>query len=251
VEVEVAIVVVAIAVVLAIPEVAMAADSVAVMVVGATGLVGREVLAVLLADKRYSKVHSVGRRKLAADDPASAHPKLVQHVVDYKAAATLAALPAVDQIYIALGTTIKVAGSQAAFRAVDFDAVVAIARAALAAGASKAGVVSAMGADPKSAIFYSRVKGEMEEALAHIGFKNLVIARPSMLAGDRLALNQAERRGERLALALTRAIRPLIPANYRSIQARDVACALVEALNSTQSGVRRLLSGEMQGASTR
>jgi len=212
-------------------------------VAGATGLVGREVLAVLLADKSYSKVICVGRRALPLQ-----HPKLVQHTVDFKAVAPFTALPHVDDVFIALGTTIKVAGSQAAFRAVDFEAIVAVARAGRAHGATKLGVVSAMGADPNSGIFYNRVKGEMEQALAHMGFKSLVMARPSLLAGDREALEQSSRLGERLGLLATRWLNPLIPNNYRSIQASDVAKALVKAVQSGKPGVQVLLSGEMQGS---
>ena len=208
--------------------------------VGATGLVGRQVLAALLADDSYTSVHSVGRRALDLQ-----HPKLVQHIVDFKA---LPALPKVDDVFIALGTTIKVAGSQAAFRAVDFEAVVAVASAAHAAGARQLGVVSAMGADAGSAIFYNRTKGEMEEALAQIGFASLVIARPSMLAGDREALGQPARIGERIALALSKFLKPLIPANYRAIQARDVAHALIKAVKTGQPGVQKLLSGSMHAA---
>jgi len=213
------------------------------LVAGATGLVGREVLAVLLADKSYSKVICVGRRALPLQ-----HPKLVQHTVDFKAVAPFTALPHVDDVFIALGTTIKVAGSQAAFRAVDFEAIVAVARAGRAHGATKLGVVSAMGADPNSGIFYNRVKGEMEQALAHMGFKSLVMARPSLLAGDREALEQSSRLGERLGLLATRWLNPLIPNNYRSIQASDVAKALVKAVQSGKPGVQVLLSGEMQGS---
>jgi uncharacterized protein YbjT (DUF2867 family) len=232
--------VVAIAVVLAIPEVAMAANARVALVAGATGLVGREVLAALLADKAYATVHCVGRRALALQ-----HPKLVQHIVDFKA---LPALPKVSDVFIALGTTIKVAGSQAAFRAVDFEAVVATALSARASGATKSGVVSAMGADAHSAIFYNRVKGEMEEALTRIGFDSLVIARPSMLAGHRETLGQPSRLGERIALAVSTVLKPLIPANYRSIQARDVALALIEAVKTAKPGVQRLLSGSMHAA---
>ena len=218
----------------------MAADTVAAMVVGATGLVGREVLAALLADNSYTSIHSVGRRALDLQ-----HPKLVQHVVDFKALPTL---PKVNDVFIALGTTIKVAGSQAAFRAVDFETVVAVARAARASGATKLGVVSAMGADFRSTVFYSRVKGEMEDALTQIGFDSLVIARPSMLAGHREALGQPARMGERIALAVSTVLKPLIPANYRSIQARDVAHALITAVKAGRPGVQRLLSGSMQAA---
>jgi len=219
----------------------MAANARVALVAGATGLVGREVLAALLADNSYTSVHSVGRRALDLQ-----HPRLVQHVVDFKA---LPALPKADDVFIALGTTIKVAGSQAAFRAVDFEAVVTTAAAAHAAGARQLGVVSAMGADARSAIFYNRVKGDMEEALARIGFDSLVIARPSMLAGHREALGQPARLGERIALALSKFLKPLIPANYRSIQARDVAHALITAVKTGQPGVQRLLSGRMQAAS--
>ena len=166
-----------------------------VVVAGASGLVGREILQGLLADESVAAVHSLGRRELPLT-----HPKLTQHRVDFKA---LPALPRVGEAFIALGTTIKVAGSQEAFRAVDFDAVVAVAKAAKAAGARRLGVVSAMGANPRSAIFYNRVKGEMEEALSALGFDTLVIARPSFLAGDREALGQPLRSGEKLALRVS------------------------------------------------
>ncbi|MGH8821974.1 MAG: NAD(P)H-binding protein, partial [Rhodoferax sp.] len=124
------------------------------LVAGATGLVGREVLAALLADKTYSAIHCVGRRA-----PPISHPKLTCHTVDFGA---LPVLPHTDDVYIALGTTIKIAGSQAAFRAVDYEAVVAVAQAARSSGATRLGVVSAMGASARSAVFYNRVKGEME-----------------------------------------------------------------------------------------
>lgn len=220
---------------------AMATENRVALVAGATGLVGREILAILLADKRYSRVHVLGRRTTDLQ-----HPKLEQHVVDFT---RLPKLPAIDDVFIALGTTIKVAGSQDAFRAIDFDAVLAVARAGIAAGASKLGAVSALGANPKSSVFYSRVKGETEQALAQCGYRSLVLARPAMLAGDRESLGQPVRSGERVGLALTRALRPLIPANYRSIAAADVAAALVQAVHTGAAGVRTLESGAMQGAS--
>lgn len=212
------------------------------MVAGATGLVGREILAALLADKRYTSVHSVGRRVLPVQ-----HPKLVQHQVDFAALSTLTTLPRVDDVFIALGTTIKVAGSKEAFRAVDFDAVVALVRAAQAQGASKLGVVSAMGADSQSPIFYNRVKGDMEAAVCALGYSSVVIARPSLLAGDRETLGQPARSGERLGMIVSRWMRPLIPHNYRSIAGADVAHALVAAVRKNKTGVKTLLSGDMQG----
>ncbi len=222
----------------------MAADHARVaLVAGATGLVGREVLAALLAAKRYSQVVCVGRRALPLQ-----HPKLVQHQVDFQAVAPFTALPRVDEVFIALGTTIKVAGSQAAFKAVDFEAVVAVARAAQALGATKLGVVSAMGADRHASVFYNRVKGEMETALAGMGFQSLVIARPSLIDGDRAALHQPNRAGEGLGLRLARGLAPLLPANYRAISAKDVAYALVQAVQAGTPGVVTLLSGQMQGS---
>jgi uncharacterized protein YbjT (DUF2867 family) len=222
-------------------EVVMATENRVALVAGATGLVGREVLAILLADKRYCRVHTLTRRPLDVQ-----HAKLEQHAVDFT---HLPKLPLVDDVFIALGTTIKVAGSQAAFRAVDFDAVVAVARAGIAAGATRLGAVSALGASVRSGVFYSRVKGEAELALEQCGYANLVLARPAMLAGDRESLGQPSRSGERVGLAVTKLLRPLIPSNYQSIDARDVAAALVGAVQQARPGVWRLESGEMQGAS--
>lgn len=208
-----------------------------VLVAGGSGLVGRELLQLLLADPSVTAVHAIGRRELPLH-----HPRLVQHRVDFTG---LPALPHVDEAFVALGTTIKVAGSQAAFRAVDFDAVVAVAKAARAAGATRLGVVSAMGANPRSRVFYNRVKGEMEQALAASGFETLVIARPSLLVGNRAALGQPLRSGEEIGVKVSRWLAPLIPANYRPIAAAAVARALVRAVRES-TGRRVLLSGQMQ-----
>lgn len=208
------------------------------LVAGATGLVGREILQGLLADEGVAAVHVLARRT-----PPVQHPKLAAHVVDF---AALPALPPCDEAYLALGTTIKVAGSQRAFRAVDFDANLAVARAAQAAGARRLGVVSAMGADARSPVFYNRVKGELEQALDISGYEGLVIARPSLLLGDRAQLGQPQRRGEKIAESLARWIAPLIPANYRPIRAEAVAHALLETVPKAQ-GKLVLLSGDMQG----
>lgn len=207
------------------------------LLAGGSGLVGRELLQLLLADPSVSGVHALGRRELPLR-----HPALIQRRVDF---AGLPALPQVDEVFIALGTTIKVAGSQAAFRAVDFDAVVAVARAARAAGATRLGVVSAMGADAGSRVFYNRVKGEMEQAVGALGFETLVIARPALLVGDREALGQPARAGEGIGLEVSRWLAPLIPANYRPIAAAAVARALARAVQET-GGQRVLLSGAMQ-----
>ena len=207
-----------------------------VIMAGATGLVGREILAGLLADDTVGEVHSLGRRA-----PGVEHPKLRTHLVDFE---NLPPLPSADEVYLALGTTIKVAGSQKAFRAVDYDANLAVARAALAAGAKKAGLVSAMGADSRSKVFYSRVKGELEDALTSLPFDGLVIARPSLLVGDRESLGQPGRLGEEIGFALGKAFGFLIPSNYKPIEAKTVAHALLSAVPSTR-GKKVMLSGSM------
>ena len=207
-----------------------------VALAGATGLVGREILQGLIADASVKQIHVLGRRA-----PPASSPKVTAHTVDFTA---LPALPRVDEVYLALGTTIKVAGSQQAFRAIDYDANLAVARAALAASAKRAGLVSAMGASTKSGIFYNRVKGELEDALSALGFDGLVIARPSFLAGNREQLGQPVRRGEGIALTVSRVLRPLIPANYRSVAATDVARALLTRVPAAR-GQKIILSGAM------
>lgn len=207
------------------------------LVAGATGLVGRAVLDLLLADKRYSAVHCVGRRA-----PARHDSRLAVHLVDSFAGFKA---PPVDDVFIALGTTIKTAGSRAAFRAVDFDAVLAVAQAGRNAGATRLGLVSAMGADPHSLLFYTRVKGEAEQALSQLGFSTMVVARPSFLAGDRESLGQPLRGGENLAISLSKRLSRVIPLNYQSISADSVARTLVEEV-AVRQGHHVILSGDMQ-----
>ena len=210
------------------------------LLVGATGLVGGELLKLLLHDPRYSRVHTVGRRV-----PAITHAKLTAHVVDLADPVQLARLPRVEDVYCALGTTIKVAGSQAAFKAIDLDAVVAVAKASQTNKAVRLGVISAMGADPKSSVFYNRIKGEMEAAITHLGYTSVSIARPSMLAGDRDSLKQASRPGEQIGLKLMAAVNFLIPANYKAIAAVDVAQGLHRMVTEGHAGARIAMSGEL------
>ena len=211
------------------------------LLAGATGLVGRALLPMLLASKYYQRVHVLVRRT-PPDIKASA--KLRIHQVDF--ARLPAEFPRVDDVFIALGTTIKVAGSQAAFRQVDFDFVVNTARAARAAGATRLAVVSALGADAKSRIFYNRVKGEMQDAIAQLGYESVVIAQPSMLLGDRAALGQPARSGELWAARLLGPLGGIVPKGVRPIPARAVASALLAAILDAKPGVRVLKSGAMQ-----
>ena len=128
----------------------------------------------------------------------------------------------------------------------DVDAVLAFARAAKAAGARRFGVVSALGANAKSKVFYNRCKGEMEAALADIGFEQLVIARPSLLLGERSALGQPPRLGEVIAQHLTPFIAWALPRRVRPIQADTVARAMLRATAERRPGTRVIESDELQ-----
>ena len=209
-----------------------------VLLAGASGLIGRELARLLLAQIPPVRLRALVRRVSdGADD------RVQWQTVDFS---RLPALPAADEAYCALGTTIRTAGSQDAFRAVDLDAVLAFARAARSAGVQRFAVVSAMGASARSPNFYSRVKGEMEAALAALDFASLVIARPSLLAGDRASLGQPVRGGEKLALWLTGPIAGLIPKRVRPIEAATVARGMMAALRQQRPGVRIVDSGELQ-----
>jgi uncharacterized protein YbjT (DUF2867 family) len=220
----------------------LAANPSNILIAGASGLVGRALQERLLADPSCQQVHSLVRKPSGLSNP-----KLTEHVCKFAALDTAAAqLPQLHEVYICLGTTIKVAGSQEAFKAVDFDAVLAVARLGYAQGARKLGVISAMGASPTSGVFYSRIKGEMEAAISALGYDSVSIARPSFLAGDRESLNQPQRSGEKLALAAMRVFHPLIPKNYQTVQAKDVAASLHIAVRTAMPGQQVLLSGQLQ-----
>lgn len=206
-------------------------------VAGASGLIGRE----LLAQLDDTPVLALVRRPLA-DLPPNALRR--EAVVDLQALP--AGLPAPRRVFIALGTTMAQVGSREAFRAVDFDAVVAVARAARARGATHCGLVSALGADAHATVFYNRIKGEAEAALIALGFERLVIARPSLLDGHREALGQPRRPGEAWALRLLRPLASLIPKPWRPISADRVARAMRLALDQPGPAVQVLESAAMQ-----
>lgn len=211
-------------------------DTRTALVAGASGLVGGFLLDALLEDPLYARVVSLGRRALPKE-----HPRLTQHTVDF-ARLEPEALPPADDAFCTLGTTLKKAGSQEAFRAVDHDAVLAFARAARKAGARRFVLVTALGANPRSRIFYNRVKGEVEEAVKGVGFGSLAILRPSLLLGER-----AERRpGEHAAIVVTRVLGPLLrPLGGRPIDARTVARAMLTLARAPSPGTRLALSGEL------
>lgn len=208
-----------------------------VWIAGASGLVGSRLLSRLLDDASTELVVSLGRRPLERT-----HPKLREHQVEFAALAT-GSLPPPDVAFCALGTTIRKAGSQPAFRAVDHDAVLAFAQAALAAGARTFLVVTALGSDPNSSVFYNRVKGEVEADLKKLGFASLAIAQPSLLLGERAE----PRPTERAAIVASRFLAPVLkPFVWRPIEADTVARALVAIARAPQPGTRVYPSAELQ-----
>lgn len=207
-------------------------------VVGASGLVGREVVAYLCGDVGVDAVHLMLRR---AQSGFGRSPKLLEHLIDFDRMAD-ADWPACEALICCLGTTIRAAGSRQAFRKVDFDYVVKSAQQSQQAGATRLMVVSAMGADRNSRIFYNRVKGEMEAAVASLDFDAVLIFRPSFLSGDRIE----KRAGERLALSVLTLGNMFLPKKYRSVPARAVARAMVESLHQPHRGVRVIESDELQ-----
>ena len=211
------------------------------LLAGATGLIGRALLPLLEKSEAYSLVHVLVRRAVSGIE---AHPKVTFQTVDF--AHLPQPFPKVDDVYIALGTPIKVAGSEAAFRQVDFDFVVTTARAARAAGARRLVVVSALGADTNSRVFYNRVKGDMQAATAGLGYESVSIAQPSLLMGDRAVLGQPARSGEVWATRIFMPVMWMVPKGVRPIQASAVASAMLAATLAGKAGLRLLSSGQMQ-----
>ena len=218
------------------------------LLAGATGLVGRAVLQSLGERAAAGAPRGPVWALLRRPPDAALEGALAQadgHVLIAASLGPPLRLPPVDDALIALGTTIAVAGTHEAFRAVDLDAVVAVARAAHAAGAQRLAVVSALGASTGSEVFYNRVKGQMEEAVSALGYDTLVIGRPSLLAGDRASLGQRARPGERWALRLLKPVQGLLPPSVRPIEARAVARALIGALDEGQPGRQVLTSADL------
>lgn len=200
------------------------------LIAGATGLVGTYCLSDLIASAAYSRVIALVRRRMPLN-----HPKLDQRVISFD---WLQELPvsSCDDVFLALGTTIKKAGTQASFRKVDYEYPRRIAEAGMRLGAQRLALVSSVGADPKSRNFYLRVKGELEQAVAAMRFESAHILRPSLLLGRR-----AEKRfGEGLAQAVMPLIAPVMLGEwkrYRAIPAEIVAKAMIGAAQSGQRGV--------------
>ena len=194
---------------------------------------GGVLLRQLLEDEHFGKVVSVGRRTLPLQ-----HPKLTQVVVDFSSPSTFETLDPPDVGFACLGSTIKKAGSREAFRKVDRDAVFVFAQAAKRKSARVFVHVSALGADPRSRVFYSSVKGEIERDVARLGFPSVYALRPSILDGAR----EESRPAERLGLVVTRALGPLL-GKYRPTPVEAVARVMIAAAKAAAPGAHVIEAG--------
>jgi uncharacterized protein YbjT (DUF2867 family) len=201
------------------------------ILLGATGLVGGHCLKLLLEHDAYNHVISLGRRKAGREDE-----KLEEHLIDFEQLDDYAQFFQGDDLFCCLGTTIKKAGSQAAFRQIDFTYVKESARVASAKGVGQFLLVSALGASPGSSIFYNRTKGEVEEAVAKLPFRGVQIFRPSLLLGKRTEARAGERVAEKtlklFSFLLVGSLR-----KYRAVQAGAVAGAMIKVALEQPAGV--------------
>lgn len=195
------------------------------IVFGATGLIGSFLVKQLLDDARYGEVKIFGRRSTGLT-----HPKLDEYIIDFEKLDIFRDRVKGDELFCCLGTTIKAAGSEAAFRKVDFEWVRWSAVSAAENGVPKFFVISSVGAKADSSNFYLRTKGEMEKAVSALKFEKCVILRPSMLLGPRKEF----RFGELVGKIFMRAFSFLVPKRYKGVQAETVARAMIAAANDEQ-----------------
>jgi len=210
------------------------------LIAGASGLVGNSLVKQLLADDLYENIEVIVRKPLETK-----HSKLTELQVDFDSLETLKVGMPVHDVFCALGTTIKTAGSQDAFYKVDYTYVVNLAKWCEANAVQRLLIVSAMGASAGSGIFYNRVKGEMEMAVSQLHIPQIQVFRPSLLMGNRTE----KRGGEKIAQIIMGAfgflfVGPLL--KYKAIHADKVAGAMIKSAKSEVTGFVVLDSGQMQ-----
>jgi uncharacterized protein YbjT (DUF2867 family) len=210
------------------------------LLLGGSGLTGGHCLDYLLNDAYYYQVAALVRRPLSVE-----HPKLIQHQVDFHQLDDCLAGIQINDVFCCLGTTIKKAGSKKAFYEVDFVYPAEIAKLSLANGAEQFMLISALGANPGSAIFYNRVKGEVEEEIARYGFKGFYIFRPSLLLGKRRESRPAEKFGEKLFHWFSFVFKGVLQ-KYKPVESRAVAFAMVTIAKEQPLGKRIIESRRIQ-----
>jgi uncharacterized protein YbjT (DUF2867 family) len=208
------------------------------LIAGATGLIGKELVHKMLQSGQYNRIYLISRKP-----GGIVNEKIQEIIIDFEQIGKITLDNPVDEAFCTLGTTMKQAGSREKFRKVDLEYVTSFARLAKTSGAAKFLVISSMGANPKSAVFYNRIKGLAEEGLQNLGFKHLVILRPSLLLGKR----PEPRLGEQMGAIFMKTFDFLIPDNYKTIEASRVAEKMLEMAGKAIEGVTVVESGEMIG----
>jgi uncharacterized protein YbjT (DUF2867 family) len=204
------------------------------LIIGASGLIGQELLPKLLASDAYKEVVVLVRKSLGIS-----HPKLTEKIGDLRIIDLKLIKP--NHVFCTIGSTIKKAGSKEEFKRIDKDIPVEVAKQCYQNGAELFTIVTAMGSDKKSIIFYNKVKGEVEEELQSIGYKYLGIFRPSMLIGNRTE----KRLGERLGQIFMKAFGFITPKEYKAIHVSKVAKAMFQYAEKPESGLSIIPSDEM------
>ena len=206
------------------------------LLAGGTGLIGGQLLRLLLDSTTYDRVVAITRKRLPE------HPKLAQLTIEFDQIAAHADAMKADDVFCCLGTTIAKAGSKEKFYDVDFRFPLAVADATHKMGATKYLLVSSLGANSKSPVFYNRVKGEIEEAVLHVGFETVHIFRPSLLLGER----GEKRSAEDAAKLFYRIFGFVIPKKYMAIDSGKVASAMLHFASQNKSGNFIHESAELQ-----
>jgi uncharacterized protein YbjT (DUF2867 family) len=197
------------------------------LLAGTTGLIGSQLLDLLLQSSDYEKVIAISRKPLD-----KTHPKLSNLVCELNQLQNYVSELKADDVFCCLGTTMKNAKTKEAFRAVDYDAPLALAKIAKENGAKQYLIISALGANKDSSIFYNKVKGEVEEAIDQIGFESFHIFQPSLLTGPR----KEQRTGEEAAQVFYKIFGFLIPKKFASIESIKVARAMVALAKEEKKG---------------
>ncbi len=210
------------------------------LLAGASGLVGSELLQQIINEPTYNKIHILVREEIEVKSD-----KVIQHIIDFEELEKFEIKEPIDHFFCILGTTKKKAKTKENFRKVDYDYVYELGKKAKQWHAEKFLMVSSLGANSKSGIFYNRVKGEIEKALSEIDLNQLFIFRPSLLMGNR----KENRAGEKSAIAVYKIINPLFIGRlkkYKGIQARQVAIGMMETALNNEVKFKILESDEIQ-----
>ncbi len=209
------------------------------LIVGATGLIGGELLQILKNHPYYQKVYVLTRRPLSIG-----HERVTEVVANFDELKS-GDLPEIDDIYCCLGTTMKKAGSKSAFRKVDYEYPIKVGQIGKEKGAQQYMLVTALGADKNSRFFYNEVKGEVEEAVVGLGYQAVHIFRPSLLLGDR----EEKRTGEHIAQLVMNVVSPLMLGplkNYRPIEGKHIAEAMFIAAKQNLEGTHLFEPGKIK-----